>query len=438
MPVNLNDATIYNNNVNKPTDGEKLRTDLSAIITFVNGQETELDTFYTTGVNTSTATRVLNADSVTNGGLYYTDSTSTGTPISAYNYGYLLHMAGVSATDAEQTWFSSAGIYYRVKTASTWGNWRTFNTPLNYISVPTATYATATTFTMNGNAVATSGDGLYFLSVTGNKTIDITTSNVLNGRANGVSLTANTSYYLYMVQSVDGATSGYILDTTQNLTTHTIATVVYRSRQLKVLVRTDNSSNLIQDYFTNYNFDLGRFSIGAFASVNFDASITSNLTGTFTRTGSTVTVNVTAHGHTVGHRIYLFSSGVLGEWGTVATVPNANSFTYTSGGSGTITSTACTLQRRSIRKAFNVHTVPYQETGGTYAVNFINPAPDANYTLVGSSQNRSGANSLALMQFHVSNSGFHAPTVDYVHCANRNSSTAAVQDMTDNSVVVFA
>jgi len=175
-----------------------------------------------------------------------------------------------------------------------------------------------------------------------------------------------------------------------------------------------------------------------FASVNFDASLTSNLTGTFTRTTNVVTANVTAHGHRVGDRIYLWRSGVLGEWGTVATVPDANTFTYISGTSGTIASTTFTLQRRSIRKALNVHSVPYQETGGTYAVNFTSPAPDANYALLGSAQNRSGANSLAVLQFHVSNSGFHAPTVNYVHCAVRNSSTGFVQDMTDNTVVVFA
>ena len=175
-----------------------------------------------------------------------------------------------------------------------------------------------------------------------------------------------------------------------------------------------------------------------FATVNFDASVNSNLTGTFTRTGSTVTANVTAHGHQVGHRIYLFSSGVLGEWGTVATVPDANSFTYTSGTSGAIGSTAFTLQRRTIRKATNVHSVPYQETGGTYAINFTNASADANYTLTGSCQNRSGVNSLAVMQFHISNSGFHAPTVNYFHAVNRNSSTGFVQDMTDNSIAVFA
>jgi hypothetical protein len=433
MPVNLNDSTIYNNNVNKPTDGEKLRTDLSAIITFVNGQEAELDTFYTTGVNTSSATRVLNADSVTNGGLYYTDNTSTGTPVSAYNYGYLLHMAGVSGTEAEQTWFSSAGIYFRVKTASVWGNWRTFNTPLNYISVPTATYATATTFTMNGNAVATSGDGLYFLSVTGNKTIDISTTNVLNGRANGVSLTANTSYYLYMVQSVDGATSGYILDTTQGLTTHTIATVVYRSRQLKVLVRTDNSSNLIQDYFTNYNFDIGRFSIGAIATVNFDGTTASNLTGTFTRTLAIVTVNVTGHGHLVGHRIYFVGAGVTSSFYTVATVIDANSFTFDSGVSGTIGSTACTLQRRSIRKSANVQSVIYASTG-IYAVNFIAFASDANYNLAGSHSTPGSAPCVFLGHFN--GGGTTAPTTGYFHFSADRPSIGGT-DTVYNHVTIF-
>jgi hypothetical protein len=175
-----------------------------------------------------------------------------------------------------------------------------------------------------------------------------------------------------------------------------------------------------------------------FAWVNFDASLTSNLTGTFTRTTNVVTATVTAHGHRVGDRIYLFRSGVLGEWGTVATVPDANTFTYISGTSGTIASTTFTLQRRSIRKALNVHSVPYQETGATYAVNFTTPAPDANYALLGSSQNRSGADSLALVQFHRSGSGFHAPTVNYVHAVVRNSSTGGGQDMTDNSILVFA
>jgi hypothetical protein len=174
-----------------------------------------------------------------------------------------------------------------------------------------------------------------------------------------------------------------------------------------------------------------------FAYVNFDASITANLTGTFTRTTNVVTANVTAHGHRVGHRIYLWSSGVLGEWGTVATVPDANTFTYISGTSGTIGSTAFTLNRRSIRKALNVHSVSWAQGASTYAVNFTDPAPDANYALLGSSQNRSGADALALVQFHW-NGGFVAPTVNYVHAIVRNSSTANAQNMTDNSILVFA
>lgn len=117
-----------------------------------------------------------------------------------------------------------------------------------------------------------------------------------------------------------------------------------------------------------------------FASVNFDGTTAANVTGTFTRTGNTVTVNVTGHGHLVGHGIYL-TSGVLIEWARVATVIDANSFTFTSATSGTIGSTACTLNRRSIRKANNVQSVVYGIGAGLYIVNMTTSAPDTNYVL---------------------------------------------------------
>jgi len=124
-----------------------------------------------------------------------------------------------------------------------------------------------------------------------------------------------------------------------------------------------------------------------FASVNYDGTTAANLTGTFTRTGNTVTVNVTGHGHLVGHGIYL-TSGALNEWARVATVINANSFTFTSATSGTIGSTACTLNRRSIRKAVNVSNVVYGTDAGFYIVNMTTSAPDTNYvlSLTGSTQ----------------------------------------------------
>jgi hypothetical protein len=119
-----------------------------------------------------------------------------------------------------------------------------------------------------------------------------------------------------------------------------------------------------------------------FATVNFDGTTAANVTGTFTRTGTTVTVNVTGHGHLVGHGIYL-SSGLGNEWARVATVIDANSFTFTSINTGTIPTTACTLSRRSIRKAVNVSNVSYDlsEASGFYIVNMTTSAPDTNYIL---------------------------------------------------------
>ena len=130
---------------------------------------------------------------------------------------------------------------------------------------------------------------------------------------------------------------------------------------------------------------------GVFASVNFDGTLPANLTGTFTRTGNTVTVNVTGHGHLVGHGIYL-TSGALIEWARVATVIDANSFTFTSATSGTIGSTSCTLNRRSTRKATNVHSVVYgtgTTDAGFHIVNMTTSAPDTNYVVMALASNNS-------------------------------------------------
>ena len=120
---------------------------------------------------------------------------------------------------------------------------------------------------------------------------------------------------------------------------------------------------------------------GVFASVNFDGTTSADLTGTFTRTLAVVTVNATAHGHQVGHRIYFVGAGVTSGIYTVATVVNANSFTFDSGVSGTIGSTACTLQRRAIRGSLNVANVAYIGTSD-FIINLINALPDTNYVFL--------------------------------------------------------
>lgn len=120
---------------------------------------------------------------------------------------------------------------------------------------------------------------------------------------------------------------------------------------------------------------------GVRAWVNFDGTATNNLTGTYSQSGTTVTVTATAHGHIVGNRIYVdITSGTgVDGWYTITSVPNSNSFTYTAGTSLT-TSGNFTLLRRNIRASGNINSVAYTPTqAATYAVNFSTAMPDGSY-----------------------------------------------------------
>lgn len=119
---------------------------------------------------------------------------------------------------------------------------------------------------------------------------------------------------------------------------------------------------------------------GCRAWVNFDGTAAANIGGTYSRTGTTVTVDTTvAHGLQVGHVVYLdFTSGAAADGTfTVVTAPTTAQFTVTHGTSGT-TSGNVTLNRRSIRASGNVANVSYH-TNGDYSVNFSVAMPDANY-----------------------------------------------------------
>lgn len=119
---------------------------------------------------------------------------------------------------------------------------------------------------------------------------------------------------------------------------------------------------------------------GCRAWVNFDGTTAANIGGTYSRTGTTVTVDTTvAHGLQVGHVVYLdFTSGTAAD-GTfaVVTAPTTTQFTVTHGTSGT-TSGNVTLNRRSIRASGNVANVSHH-ANGDYSVNFSVAMPDANY-----------------------------------------------------------
>jgi hypothetical protein len=81
--------------------------------------------------------------------------------------------------------------------------------------------------------------------------------------------------------------------------------------------------------------------------VNFDGTTTvGSPTGTYTRSGSTTTVNVTNHGLISSNQVQItINTGTEVSGLYSITYINANSFSFVSSGSGTITSNACTLPR---------------------------------------------------------------------------------------------
>jgi hypothetical protein len=279
-------------------------------------------------------------------------------------------------------------------------------------------------------------DGSYLLALTG--TFATSPSNTLTSSASADASTTrvnNSVYYLWGNQVFDGSV---ILPYQPTFATpYPSQTVAFNSQQVDILAVTNSASNLVQDYFTAWDFRRSTFSAGAFASVNFDAATASNLVGTATRASNVATINATAHGHIVGHRVYLtFASGISNGWFTVATVPTANSFTVASTGADVVVPVVATLTRRSIRQSVNVQSVPYESAGAT-AVNFTTASADANYRLLGSGSGRSGTDHLGIIGFHRTTTGFVAPTVNAFHTLIRNQSATPV-DQTDVSIVVFA
>ena len=135
----------------------------------------------------------------------------------------------------------------------------------------------------------------------------------------------------------------------------------------------------------NFLFNSGYGSVAtAYACrawVNFNGAANTNLSGTYSQSGTTVTVTATAHGLIAGNAIYAnitTGSGVDGAY-TVTAVTDANTFTYTAGTSLT-TSGNITLTRSTIRASGNVSSIADAGTG-LYYVNFAAAMPDANYVV---------------------------------------------------------
>lgn len=126
---------------------------------------------------------------------------------------------------------------------------------------------------------------------------------------------------------------------------------------------------------------LPKFDVRAW--VNFSSASLNTVSGTYSRTSpsTTLTITLTAHGHSVGQAIYAdFTSGTGADGGyEVVSVPDANTFTITTVAS-TTTSGNVTLNRATIRGSGNVNSV-YRFATGDYIINFETGMPDTNYAI---------------------------------------------------------
>jgi hypothetical protein len=114
--------------------------------------------------------------------------------------------------------------------------------------------------------------------------------------------------------------------------------------------------------------------------VNFNGTANSNLTGTYSQTGTTVTVTATAHGFITGNSAFLdFTSGTAVDGAYEVTVTGVNTFTVTQ--ASRTTSGNVTVRQNTIRASGNVSSIA--DTGvGNYIVNFATAMPDADYAVV--------------------------------------------------------
>jgi hypothetical protein len=113
------------------------------------------------------------------------------------------------------------------------------------------------------------------------------------------------------------------------------------------------------------------------AWVNFNGQ---PLNGTYSRTGTLVSITMTAHGMTTGQVVRLdFTTGTATDGAYTITVTGANTYTVTDTASGT---TSGNVTRQTyIRASMNVSSITDNGVGN-YTINFTNAMIDTNYAMV--------------------------------------------------------
>jgi hypothetical protein len=176
---------------------------------------------------------------------------------------------------------------------------------------------------------------------------------------------------------------------------------------------------------------------GCRAWVNWNGTANTNLSGTYSQSGTTVTVTATAHGLIAGNVVYsdiTTGTAVDGTY-TVATVPTADTFTYTAGTSLT-TSGNITLRRNTIRASGNVSSVADNGTGD-YTVNFATAISDTNYCAVTGSNISTSIDPAAGAVLPILPATWTTRTTTALRITNQYSSSAAAFDIATMQVAIF-
>jgi hypothetical protein len=256
-----------------------------------------------------------------------------------------------SDLDAFMGWADTTTNFFKTRDAgnTTWYTQFPLNKNLStYINELMLVYG------LGGTTPLKSGDDLNSVDQTGLYRITTGTTNNIYGNGSVLVVNRGSGVVDQLILSITDSKL-YLRNTANNGSLWTLKATMGDAPTLNSLLpsQTGNSGKFLTTNGTNTSW-----ANVPFAYVNFDGTTASNLVGTATRASNVATINATAHGHIVGHRVYLtFASGITNGWFDVATVPNANSFTVASTGADVVSPVVATLTRRSIRKALNVHSV---------------------------------------------------------------------------------
>lgn len=286
-------------------------------------------------------------------------------------------MVQITTTGALPTGLSSIGRYYVVNATST-----TFNLALTPGGIPLNTSGTQSGIqTVNVQPAAT--NGLYVVKADAwVRATDMDTAAkaaaamvpVLKGSVNGGKT------FLSEFKSTDtlGSSTMYFSQVQTATSSNTLAN------------KTIDAAQIFDASITPGKLTGGQtgaapiYGVRAWANMNGLLGAVTTLNGSFVRLVSSTTCTVTqlSHGFKPGQVVYItFSATVTSDWYVIQTVPDANTFTVTTGATTAAVGTTI-IRKMLINASGNIANAIYGGVGG-FAINFAVDMQDVNYSFSG-------------------------------------------------------